>query len=373
MTTLIVRDATLAVNGAPETRGDAGEHLLERIAEVEKMDSATADACIEVLAAAADGKDDVDVEVLLALTILGFGQPDSAARQGVTPLGYGRRLAACKEREGDPDSALALIEKLRELSPAHGALERDYESTLRRMGMVHDLAQRYFRRAQFLLQEGKKEEAVGWLREVLLLDKSRKDVARMIRDLRLEKDQVGKRPLTVSPGLVLVLLVPLALTALVMREKSLRERYLELPPAAQGDLTSMRERLGAVETFLSDHRVWHGSLMVLSERSDLRIEIDKLELNEERRREADLRSEIDRRETVELLRERGRMAVNRGDYESALADFQEALELAPPDWEHRERVSRDVAAIIDYLAAEEPPSASPPGEESAGPETEDAR
>ena len=38
MSTLIVRDATLAVNGAPESRGVPGEHMRERVTEAETLE-----------------------------------------------------------------------------------------------------------------------------------------------------------------------------------------------------------------------------------------------------------------------------------------------------------------------------------------------
>jgi len=63
--TLIVRDATLAINGAPEARCDARDHLRLRVAEVQVMDPETLAACAEVLRSSGSGENvDVDRGVL---------------------------------------------------------------------------------------------------------------------------------------------------------------------------------------------------------------------------------------------------------------------------------------------------------------------
>src|SRR6185436_5780591 len=68
-TTLIVRDATLAINGAPEKRREPREHLRLRVAEVAHMEERTAEECVEVLTAVAGG-DGAEAEVLEALVIV---------------------------------------------------------------------------------------------------------------------------------------------------------------------------------------------------------------------------------------------------------------------------------------------------------------
>ena len=54
--TLIVRDATLAINGAVEARGDARDHLHFRVEEVQTMDAETLAACAEVLRSSGSGE-----------------------------------------------------------------------------------------------------------------------------------------------------------------------------------------------------------------------------------------------------------------------------------------------------------------------------
>jgi Flp pilus assembly protein TadD len=349
MSTLIVRDATLAVNGAPEARGQAAQHLNRRIVEVAGMDHATVEECLEVLQPFAGTGEECDVEVLLALTVLGLAQAELAEAKGLSAVAVGRRLASHLEQAGETSSALEVVERLREAFPTHAALERDHDAILRRLGMVQDLADRYFVRAQSLLDAGNEEEALGWLREVLLLDGSRSDAARLIRDLRLKSSGGRRRRPLVTPQVLIATLIPLALVALVFREVKLAGEFETLPSANLEDLTSSKKRLDSVESFLEQHILWHGTFSTLAERSELRVRVEQLEREEEDRlaREA-LRNE-ERAVEATLIRRRGVMHIDVADFEAALADFREALEVAPEGWSERQQVERDVAAVIEYM------------------------
>jgi len=349
MTTLIVRDATLAVNGAPETRRNTADHLVERITEARKMDDASAEECLEVLHSACGDGDDVDIEVLLALTILGLARPDLAEKAGIGAVAVGRRTASRLEQRGDSDGALALIEHLRLASPGHRALERDYDAVLRRLGMITDLADRYYHRAQNLLRQGKEDEAVGWFKEVLLLDPSRRDVARTIRDLRLGELRSLMPKKRFGFGLLLAVLLPVTMAGVVLREKSLGERYALLPEAVPGNLDTMVQRLDALDRFLTQNPLWHGTFDALSERTDLRIAVAMLREEHNRRQFEAEATFWERAEQARLLYERARMYALIEDYETALSDFCMALEAAPRNWEHRDRVERDIAAISELL------------------------
>jgi hypothetical protein len=113
----------------------------------------------------------------------------------------------------------------------------------------------------------------------------------------------------------------------------------------------MRARLGAIEAFIADTPVWHGSLGALEERGELRVAIGRLEeqqaLDVERAREA----ERQRAEEADLARARGLMHAEAGDFERALSEFQHSLQVSAANWPHRERVSRDVDAIAELLEA----------------------
>ena len=350
--TLIVRDATLAINGAPETRPEPPEFLRERILEAANLSEETIQDCVEVLLASASGEDP-EAEVLEALTILGLSQPRIAAELGVSAVSHGRRLSSRLERDGDVAHAIAVLELLAENHPGHRSLERDLAAMMRRTGMVTDLVERYILRAQGLLKEGRTAEAIAWYREVLLLDRSRKDVARTIRDLRFQEVDDGRNRKRRRRLTVLVLAVSAVISMVALREVQVRQAFTELPAAVSGDLPSMRARLAGLEAFVSDHPIWHGGLGVVAERAALRVEIETLAQERAFEEEARRDAEASRLEAINLARARGRAHVHSGDYAAALRELENALRLAGPDWSERDRVERDVAAVREFLQEQE--------------------
>lgn len=348
-TTLIVRDATLAIHGAPEKRGEPREHLRVRIAEVGHLDARTAAECAEVLGSVAGGEG-ADPEVLEALLIVGLAHPELAEGGQLAPMPIGRRLATRLERSGEIDHAMAVLELLLQRFPGHEALERDMAQLMRRQGMVQDLVGRYFERAKRCVAEGRPSEAAGWLREVLQLDPGRKDAARLIRDLRFKKLKQHRR----SGGGWKVLLVLLLLAGgtgvLVLRELRLAEEFRALPAANEGSTPSLQRRLAELEAFVERNPVWHGALRVLSERSELRVRLAVLadQVRAEEQRLEDERKE--RLATAELCRSRGLQLAQAGDLAGALRAFEEALGHGGDDWEPRERVARDLEDLRAHLA-----------------------
>lgn len=349
MSTLIVRDATLAINGAPEARKDLEEGLELRVREVSRMSREDLDACLDALL---EGVDQDAPDIALALAIVGLAQPAVLEARGRSALATGRKAAACLERSGDPEGALALIVALRARHRGHGALDRDYEAIVRRMGMVRDLADRYLQRANHLLRSGKDEEAIGWLREVLVLEPGRKDVARRIRDLRLKSEGRVGRARVPRKLILAATLVPLLLAALVVGDLSVRERFEALPSGRRDDIASLEARLGALEAFARRFPVWSGAVRVLRERSELRVELAEAR---ERAAVAEERRVLEQQEALELaesLRFRGRTAADEGHLSEAATFFRQALDAAPPDWEHGARLARDIEAIDAFLATE---------------------
>jgi len=346
--TLIVRDATLAINGVPEARGDARDHLRSRVGEVGAMDAETVAACAEVLRSSGAGEN-VAADVLEAMTILGLAQPAEAERFGISPLAAGRRLAARLEQSGDPDFAMAVLEILLEAFPHQSSLERDLSALMRRQGMVNDLVHRYEDRAKRLLREGKTQEAIGWLREVLLLDGSRKDVARLVRNLRLKQTAGRRGHSTVWRKILVLLLVSLGTTFLVLREQRLRTEFQSMTPAVAGNLQSMRKRLALLEAFLDANPIWHGSLLVISERTGLRVDIDRLEQEERLKVEAAEAQLTEQIESANLLQAKARAKVDIGEFQQALEALKAAREIAPAGWEGATSVENDIQAISQYL------------------------
>ncbi|MFT5289221.1 MAG: hypothetical protein ACI82F_001280, partial [Planctomycetota bacterium] len=277
-TSLIVRDATLAINGATHRESNPLEHVRARIEEARGLDAGTLGDCAEVLRAST-GASGGDPEVLEALVVIALANPGLAEKYGLSPQVIGRRLAARLERMGGARRALAILTLLLESFPGNGALDREMASLMRRQGMVQDLADRYLERAQGFMAKGQDDEAIAWFREVLLLDRSRTDVARCIREIKQSRAD-SKR---VSKGRTRLILISLLLSAssvaVVRREKGLHEAYQNLPVFSSADVDSLGRRLLQVEIFVDEHPLWHGSLKALSERKSLRTERQHREVN----------------------------------------------------------------------------------------------
>lgn len=347
-TTLIVRDATLAINGAPETRGEPAEHLRARVQDVGCFEPDYVRDCLEALLPSVSGKV-ADRDALEAVMLIALAHPEAARERGFTAIAAGRSLAVGLEKQGEGDYAMAVLRLLADHHPANKSLERDIAGLMRRQGMVGDLVDRYLERAQQLLDQGRTPEAIAWMREVLQIDRSRRDVARTIRDLRYnEIDRAeGRRSRRKLVTVTLVLSVLVSTVAL--RETMLAEEYRALPSVKGEDLAGMRERLALLEQFVDEHPIWHGGLQAVRERTDLRIAVGRLEAAERQARERE-RIELARRsEEADLERQRGITLAQDGDFEGALEALRRSLELSTPDWEQRERVERDIDAIAAYL------------------------
>lgn len=342
-TTLIVRDATLAINGAPEKRGEPRAHLAARVKEVARMEPRTAEECVEVLATVARGES-ADPEALEALLVLGAAQPELAERLNLQTLATGRQLAARMERENQIERAMAVLELLQKHFPGQDSLERDLSQLMRRQGMVQDLVARYFERAKTLAREGRPSEAAGWLREVLQLDPSRRDAARMMRDLRFKKVARSQKKGSWVRFLFVATLLSLGLSYAILRELRLREEYRELQTTSSS-APSLKRHLAELEQFIQRNPVWHGAFLALSERSQLRVQLAVLEERERQAREEVARAERERLEAADLYREQGLMLVNGGDLPGSIAAFKKALEAGGPSWPKYAQVSRDVSEL----------------------------
>jgi tetratricopeptide (TPR) repeat protein len=352
-TTLIVRDATLAINGAPEKRDEPRSHLRLRVAEVAHMDARTAEECVEVLSSVASGES-ADPDVLEALVIVGLAHPTLAGSLELDTLGTGRRVAAQLERNGEVDRTFAVLEILQQHFSGDPSLERELAQLMRRQGMVKDLVGRYFDRARKLVREGRTNEAAGWLREVLQLDPTRKDAARLLRDLRFKRRSRAKRVRIGLRPLFIVAVVSLGLSYLALREVRLHGEYVMLPGAVNGNANSIRRRLHDVEQFIEQHPLWHGGLRAIGERTELRLELALLEERERAQRDAAEQAERERLESADLSRARGAMYVQSGDLRGGLVALREALQYGGPGWVHAEQVARDVAALEASLSEKQP-------------------
>lgn len=298
-------------------------------------------------------------EELEGAVVLWLAHPKALARRGAEFLRLARRLATTYERRGDVARAQALLEQLVARHPADKGLAHELSSLMQRCGNTDRLVERYLKSAEEAIREGRRNDAVTWLREVLAVDRSRRDVARMIRDLQFEqsdKRRAWRRRMRLSG---LVLLLAGAVLGALWRESWLQQRYAAIPPVEESDLPGLRDRLEEIDHLIASNPLWMGAFQASGERAELRVAIAKHEsrlLREQMAAEAELRRRIDEAESNYV---RARDAVDEGDLQSALAHFQHALAVAPEDWIARERTEADVKAIRAWLGQGAQPEDKP--------------
>lgn len=296
-----------------------------------------------------DPESTAELECLVAL---GLHHAELLEQNRVQPEREARHLALLLADEGRADRAIEVLEYLLARTPDNKEIETDLAEMMRKAGRGDELVESYLQQARSEAARGHTDEAVRWLQEVLVIDRSRRDVQRMIRDLRFEDTYRSMRwsRLRHALGRFCVTMLKLAvvvgiLAAATWRDLRVRDRFQALPPADLTDLDSVRGRLMAVDDFIRSHRVWSGVLQASHERGELRSSVHRLEgeAAERARREAD--AQLVRQAMVDSALERGRMAITAGKYDTAIAEFEAALELAGPAWERADEVRADVEAI----------------------------
>ena len=296
----------------------------------------------------------VSLRELEALIILGLAHPKVLQKARIPLAQEGRRLAALLEHEGERDRSLALLEVLNGRMPNDRHIERDLAAMMRKTGNAAKLVDRYLGRAEEAVQMGSPMDAIPWLQEVLLVDRSRRDVARMIRDLRYQEAERVNRRRRIFVRTLSTLVSLAALGGLGWREWSLREQFLAIPPADPTSIESLNQRLLAIDEMTAQNPLWVAALPASRERVRLRTQVAVVRagLEEEARARVDA---LEREAAAaDSARVRGRLAVEREDFATALDEFRTALAHAAPDWEHRERLERDVEALSQLISEEQP-------------------
>jgi tetratricopeptide (TPR) repeat protein len=314
----------------------------------EEFDRRTATAfCDALLDQLSD--DPANVRLLEALVILGLAHPDVLARARISLAVEGRRLAVLLERGGEPERAQAVLEFLASRLPGEPTIDQELAGLMRRSGNTAALVERYLSRAEAAVERGRVGEAIPWLQEVLLIDRTRRDVARMIRDLRygeVARERASRRRTRWALGLAT--LSTLA-TVGVAWNLDAHTRFTQLPAAAPGDEAALRCRLDALEGLAHARPVWIGSTRVAEERQRLRDQLEgiqqtvQLEAQLEEQRAAEQLSE------AEAHRLRGLALVDSLRLEEALVALEACLQVAPADWPHAEQVRTDAVALRRHL------------------------
>jgi tetratricopeptide (TPR) repeat protein len=348
---MIVRDALSLVLGERSEKRELEEHLAERVDIVRMIDEASLLGILDLIAPTAG--EDGQTDVLKAALVLALAQPELAQRYGISSAVHGRRLEARLERQGDIEGACASLRLISRLQPGNQAIERALAALMRRQGMQAELVERYLKRAQALLDQGRHEEAIPWLREVLQIDGTRKDVARTIRDLRFEEAAAGKSRRRHTLLIATTLFLGLCAALVALREVHVRRTYQALPDAGS-DLVSLRYRLEALDAFVERYPIWHGALSAMADRSRLRGEIAQINSREltQRAEEAAERKRADA--LADGARSRAEHKARGGDLEAAVVLYREALSYASEEWPQRDRVERDIAAITALIEQKDP-------------------
>lgn len=295
-------------------------------------------------------EDPGEVRRLEALLILGLAHPTILDQYQVSLAAEGRRLCVLLENQGELDRARGLLELLVNELPTDRQLQQDLASMMRRTGEVDELVDRCLAHAEEHVQGGRIAEAIAWLQEVLLHDQSRRDVARMIRDLRyqeLSNQKVSRRRNRI---ILLIVVITTTLTALGLRESKIREEYAALPPASNGDNAALDSRIEGIDNLIASNRFWLGMFSVVDERSDLRKKKDRLGAKQAAAKRAEVELQYQREAQAESLRLRAIDSVTLGDLEGAHGLFAQSLKCAAEDWDRRPRIEANIAAIEKLIA-----------------------
>ncbi|MDP6538524.1 MAG: hypothetical protein QF903_02835 [Planctomycetota bacterium] len=336
--------------GAEESEGRTGPELSDQIQNAaEEFDRRTAALLARCLV---EGLCDhpSDVRRLESLLILGIAHPPVLRKYRISLIEEGRRLAALLENRGDAERARGVLEVLAQHAPEAREVEQDLAGVLRRNGDVGEMVERYLRRAEEAAADGRHKDAINALQEVLLHDRTRRDVARMIRDLRYEQMECRRRTSRRHRLAVGAMAVAGLLSSLALRERQLHEEYRSLPGAS--DIASgeeLIERHARLEEMLVENRLWLGGLARRGEIRALGERVVKLEGRVAEKARAEALERERRRLVAEASREHGLLAIQNGELQAALAHMRRSAANAAEDWEHSPRVLADLAALEAFI------------------------
>ena len=185
----------------------------------------------------------------------------------------------------------------------------------------------------------------------LPFDRSRKDAARLIRDLRFRAKSHDRHKAVRWKFVLVALALSLGVSFLALREIRVKEQFDSIPQAPESNLASLRRRLSDLDAFAERYPIWHGGIGVVKERAKLRVAVERLEEEAENAREEQEVREQERLESAKLARDRGMMKAADGDFAGAIAEFEQALEVGGADWPPRAEIERNIQAMRAHLGA----------------------
>ncbi len=282
---------------------------------------------------------------LEALVMLGFAHPDVARKHHIALATEGRRLGALLEKAGRPDRAKEVFELLCEYSPTDRTMEIELAGVMRRAGNSEELIERYLERAQEHLARGESKLALPWLQEAYALDRSRADVSALIRDARHDHHHRLTSFRSNRRFALMFLLVLGVAAAIGYRERNLHNSYMAIPAANGDSTTSIAARLGSLQLFQDENAYWLGMSRVESEIEELSARGKEILFEAIEAQKAVARELAEKTQEANHFRRLGLQCSDRSEFSEARLQFEEALKVAPTDWEHAVSTRRDVDAI----------------------------
>lgn len=345
---VFVEDIVTALTGPVDATGHATTALKDQMRRAaDEFDQRTAEAFARALLESLCAET-VDLRRLEALLILGLAHPTILDRHRISLQTEGKRLAAMLVAQGQLERARCLIEVLEQRLGGGDPLDGSGDGNGVVRPEVEAEIETYLKRADQCAALGRNAEAIRWLQEIVTLDRNRRDVARMIRDLRWSEKERQERNVKRIKVAGVLLVVAALLAGVFVRESYIETAYRDLPVPGT-DLPGLRERLASLDALVAGHKLWFGMGTVLREQTQLGREISNREAAEsESARKAAL--EIARRaEDAESARARGMQLAQQGHFEEALADLRQSLQLADPSWPDRAQVQANVEAIEAWM------------------------
>lgn len=344
-----VADVVEALLGSDHESAEPCDLEAQAARVVDEVDAQTAEAhCRSLLAHLAD--DPQSVRELEALIVLGLAHPDVLDAHRIPLAQEGRRLAHLLERDGHAEHAQQLLELIASRSPEDRQIDHELASMMRRTGNADRLVERYLRRAEECVASDRTKEAISWLQEVLLIDRSRRDVARMIRDLRWGDQEKRLRWRTRLRTSAIVLVLVTAVLLVVQRERDVAARFAAVPAAIGGDLASLRQRAEQLDRLQEENPFSVRLFEAARERARLQVEITQLEAKSAQQQLARRSQRESELAIAESARKQGRILAQQDRYPEALEQFERALASGPGDWNMRAQITRDIAAIREWIA-----------------------
>jgi len=111
----------------------------------------------------------------------------------------------------------------------------------------------------------------------------------------------------------------------------------------------MRERHAGLENMLASHGLWFGALRARPERDALQVRIEKLDARGAQRAQDEALQRERRLLIAEASREHGLLAVQNGEWNTALEHLRRSAAAGAADWEGTPRVLADVAALEAWI------------------------